>query len=250
MADDTDIVRVYLAEALRAQGFVVEVAADGLQALAAAKGTEFDLLLLDVRMPGLFGDLVLEQLRADAEARSVRAPAVAMSSEMNAAAAAALVARGFAAALGKPVPAQTLLDTVHRLTDPAHRMVPVEPAVPRSDTFAPVDWSLLPLLDDARAITALGKPALVSGLRVLFRRELALRGTLLAAAVRAGESASIRELIHQLLASCALCGATRLEAALKELRKAVIAGNWPQAQRTASRLGEVAAALEQALPTA
>lgn len=250
VADDTDIVRIYLAETLRAHGFEVEVAADGAQALKAASEQRFAALLLDLRMPGLFGDVVLDRLRADAGACSQQVPAIVMSSEMNPTTASALLARGFAAALGKPVPVQQLLDAVHRATDPGRAQTRSDPADPLSDMAAPVDLARLPLLDDERALIALGKPALVPGLRLLFRQELALRGTALMEATHNCAASRIRELIHQLLASCALCGATRMEAALKELRHAAIAGDWPRAQAAANRLTEVLAALDLVLPDA
>ena len=60
---------VRLAEALRQglerQGYECTVAHDGITALAKAKAGGFDLILLDVMLPGLSGYRVLEALRAD-----------------------------------------------------------------------------------------------------------------------------------------------------------------------------------------
>lgn len=54
-----------LARGLRAEGFVVEVAADGRRGLDAARFGDFDVVLLDVMLPGLNGYDVVRALRAE-----------------------------------------------------------------------------------------------------------------------------------------------------------------------------------------
>jgi DNA-binding response OmpR family regulator len=51
------------------EGYEVEVAYDGPQALAAAKSGKPDVILLDVMMPGMDGIEVCRRLRADRELR-------------------------------------------------------------------------------------------------------------------------------------------------------------------------------------
>ena len=52
-------------ENLSAEGYEVEHAADGTSGLAAARQGDFDLILLDVMMPGLDGITVCKELRAE-----------------------------------------------------------------------------------------------------------------------------------------------------------------------------------------
>lgn len=241
IADDTEIVRMYLAEAVAAQGWQSERVADGELALARAVAARFDLLLLDVRMPGLFGDLVLARLRARPDACSRTAPAIALSSEMDPETAATLRAAGFAAALGKPVPGAQLVATMRQILG----LTPLVAAAPAAPLAA---LAGLPLLDDQRALQALGKPALVESLRALFSRELELREAEFQTASAAGQVARMRELIHQLLASCALCGATRLEASLKALRAALLTGDAGESQRALAQFEAAAAELRAVLP--
>jgi DNA-binding NtrC family response regulator len=54
-----------IAQRLAMRGFDVTTASDGGQALAAAREKRFDLALLDLRMPGMKGEEVLEALRAE-----------------------------------------------------------------------------------------------------------------------------------------------------------------------------------------
>ena len=63
VVDDNDDNRDVLSRRLRQKGYVVSVAADGAAALAQIEREAFDLILLDVEMPGMSGLDVLTQLR-------------------------------------------------------------------------------------------------------------------------------------------------------------------------------------------
>jgi DNA-binding response OmpR family regulator len=62
--DDPDIIR-FVEVNLRLEGYQVAVARDGEQALDKALELQPDLVLLDVRMPGIDGFEVCSRLRAD-----------------------------------------------------------------------------------------------------------------------------------------------------------------------------------------
>ena len=64
VADDEPSIRFVLREALEAEGHTVEDVEDGDAAADALAGGDFDLAILDVRMPGRTGLQVLDQLRA------------------------------------------------------------------------------------------------------------------------------------------------------------------------------------------
>ncbi len=64
VVDDDPQLREVIVETLKAAGYSPESAADGLEALARLEKEEFDLLLLDVRMPRMDGLEVLGRLRA------------------------------------------------------------------------------------------------------------------------------------------------------------------------------------------
>ena len=53
----------YLRQGLREAGFGVELASDGLAGLQLAQQQDFDLLILDVMLPGLNGWQLLQRLR-------------------------------------------------------------------------------------------------------------------------------------------------------------------------------------------
>ena len=62
----------YLQQGLTEAGFVVDLAKDGIDGLHLAEGQDYDLVILDVMLPGLNGWEVLQGLRA----RGLRMPAM------------------------------------------------------------------------------------------------------------------------------------------------------------------------------
>lgn len=62
--DDASVAQMYRLK-LELDGYIVEVAADGLDALEKAKAVKPDIIFLDIRLPKLDGLGVLERLRAD-----------------------------------------------------------------------------------------------------------------------------------------------------------------------------------------
>ena len=63
VVDDTDANRDALSRRLRTRGYTVTEASDGAEGLALADSGAFDLVLLDIGMPGMNGLQVLEQIR-------------------------------------------------------------------------------------------------------------------------------------------------------------------------------------------
>lgn len=64
IADDEDSLRWVLEKGLRQVGYEVTAVQDGEQAIRAFESEPFDLVFLDVRMPGIDGLAALERLRA------------------------------------------------------------------------------------------------------------------------------------------------------------------------------------------
>src|SRR5438105_128245 len=63
VVDDEAPVREVLTEYFATEGYAVEAAGSGVEALTAIRGGRADLVLLDVRMPGLDGVQVLRRIR-------------------------------------------------------------------------------------------------------------------------------------------------------------------------------------------
>jgi two-component system copper resistance phosphate regulon response regulator CusR len=65
IAEDERRIASFLMKGLRANGFSTQIAADGPEALRLAESGEFDLLILDLGLPGKDGFDVLQELRAE-----------------------------------------------------------------------------------------------------------------------------------------------------------------------------------------
>ena len=65
IVDDDPAVRTTVRGVLERKGFEVTTAADGCQAIALLAKTDYDMVLLDSRMPKLSGLGVIDQLRDD-----------------------------------------------------------------------------------------------------------------------------------------------------------------------------------------
>ena len=67
VVDDEPAILDAVSYALRASGFDVDTFADGESALEAASATPFDVLVLDVRLPGLSGIEICRRLRESSD---------------------------------------------------------------------------------------------------------------------------------------------------------------------------------------
>ncbi len=75
IAEDEERIVAFLEKGLRASGYVTTAVFSGTDAVAYARDDDFDLLILDLGLPGLDGTEVLRQLRA----RGERLPVVVLT---------------------------------------------------------------------------------------------------------------------------------------------------------------------------
>lgn len=107
LADDDRLVLATLARGLRSTGYEVETADSGEAALDRAQGAQFDLAILDIRMPGLSG---IETARLLRERHGI--PALFLSAYGERELVEQAVADGGLAYVVKPVDAGQLMPAV------------------------------------------------------------------------------------------------------------------------------------------
>jgi len=215
VADDNPVSLRFFADALATLGVSSELAHDGIETVARASRTRFDLLLLDARMPGLDGTEALARIRAEA-GPSQRAPALATTAEAGQAVRARLAEAGFAGVIAKPV-------TIDALRAALERYLPdIGGGVPRADSSADG-------LDDARALAATGGDAsILAALRGLLIAELDALPAEIADFGARNDVSAVRDRLHRLDASAGFCGAPALAGACAALRVAFDTGaGWP-----------------------
>jgi two-component system sensor histidine kinase/response regulator len=123
LAEDNRLNQDVAVELLRAVGIVPDVADDGAQAVQMARTQRYDLILMDVQMPGLDGLQATRELRAEPDALAL--PIVAMTAGAFAEDRKACLAAGMNDHIAKPIE-QPALNAVLR------RWLPPTTAAPRS----------------------------------------------------------------------------------------------------------------------
>ncbi|HUL59378.1 MAG TPA: response regulator transcription factor [Anaeromyxobacteraceae bacterium] len=113
VVDDDPELRAALVEALEAEGFTVDEAEDGIQALERIADAGPDVLLVDYGLPRLAGDELVRRLRA----LGVNAPVVLVTAADRAREVAE--AMGVERWVGKPVSLRELLAQVRRAASEA-----------------------------------------------------------------------------------------------------------------------------------
>lgn len=228
LAEDDAPSRLFLESALRELDCRVHACADGNAALAAARESTYDLLVLDCRMPGAGAVQVLRALRGDASAASHASAAFASSAELPSSLRAELRAAGFANALLKPLSLDVLRQALHPLrTDARNGSLPgfrpgnspddlpgnfpnLTPPNHAPSNHVPQDQVSQDqiLLDQVLALRNSGDQTTIAALRTLFTSELQRLTRELDDLV--SRPAELAERLHPLLASCGFCGARAL----------------------------------------
>jgi DNA-binding NtrC family response regulator len=116
IVDDDPGQRSLLDSFLRGQGFQTVVAVSGEQALERLRAEEFDLMISDVRMPGLSG---LETLRRARQQNAVL-PVLLVTAYADIREAVGAMRDGALNYLAKPIDLDELLDTVRQVTGLGH----------------------------------------------------------------------------------------------------------------------------------
>ena len=101
IADDNKVNRLLLARTLEVQGHQITIVDSGTEALQRLRSERYDLLLVDLEMPGLDGFAVLEQITLDPALRDV--PVIVASSVESVAQIARCIELGAEDFLHKPV---------------------------------------------------------------------------------------------------------------------------------------------------
>lgn len=83
VVDDHRLNRIVLSQSLQAEGYAVEMAENGRQALEMLSAQPFDVVLLDLLMPEMDGYQVLEQMKASTTWRNIPVIIVSSLDEMD-----------------------------------------------------------------------------------------------------------------------------------------------------------------------
>ena len=113
LTDDEELYVEYLAKVLRRRGMKVHTAPDGSKALSLLSQEEYDVIVLDLRMPGMDGLATLEAIRE----RDALTPVILLTGQMDLDRVTLALKAGAAEVLLKPCPVETLVSAIENANE-------------------------------------------------------------------------------------------------------------------------------------
>ena len=215
VAEDNRTNQMVAAGMLAMHGCTCEFAANGREALEAARSRDFDLILMDCSMPEMDGYEATAQIRADEQDAGRRTPIVAMTANTQKGDAEKCIASGMDDYLAKPI---TLVELRQKLEkwlprgDAPHRLP--DPSI--ESTATPIDQAIFAKLRDilGASLPQAVSPFLEDTPRYLLELETAVND-------RDAETARARA--HAIKGSAGNLGATTLAQLAKQAEELAIA---------------------------
>ena len=220
--DDNRVNRHLLEAMLEMHGAEVRQASNGMEAIAAAAREPFDVVLMDVHMPGMGGIEASREIRA-LEGYS-RVPILAVSAD---AVSKTLIERempGVAGYLIKPVEEPVLVQAIEDCVRPGDRGTDHLPDTEPAGTA------------DAEP----ARPAWDRSILVMFCEDLPAEIAAIDAAFSTRDWHRLREALHGLKGAAAVCSAERIYASVDALQKALQTDDVAAAEAGLARLHEAA----------
>jgi PAS domain S-box-containing protein len=243
VVDDNAVNRTVAAEMLRKRGYRVEVARNGVEAVAAAARERFAVVLMDLHMPIMDGYDATRAIRL-AEGNGPRTAIVAMTSDTLDGVREACFAAGMDDHLAKPVGGEALAAAIERWRA-GSRLAPV---VAAENVETDLDLGVL------RQITAETggeeNSQLIRDLVGLFREDSRRGLKQVADALRHKDAQGVARAAHALKGSSGQLGAARTEAISAELQAIAETGELGSAKALLRRLETAVDAAQSALTTA
>lgn len=154
VVEDLGFMQEFTRSMLEAIGCDVDLAGDGAEAVAAVQEADYDVVLMDVQLPGMDGITATRLIRAlDGAAKSV--PIIGVTATASAAQLTAFRAAGMDDHVGKPFRREDLWDAVDRWAQP--------PSPPADDPARPPDFDE-EIYGDVVAVLGPDKTALLASL--------------------------------------------------------------------------------------
>jgi two-component system sensor histidine kinase RpfC len=218
VAEDNPVNRKVTARILQHGGNETEMAANGDEALALIEREEFDVLVVDINMPGTGGLDVIKLQRMSEAGGGDRLPIIALSADATAETRRSCEEAGVDAYLTKPVEARRLLETIETVVSSVGTKearvtrISSHPRF-RGEAGAAIDWSVLGRLGELSP----GDNFLTETLAEFLEDSKALIAEL-SAAVEAVDPTTFRERIHALRGTSGNVGAQGLRRICEDIR--------------------------------
>ena len=208
LAEDNIVNQRVAAGLLAKRGHEVSIASNGVEALAALAGTDFDLILMDVQMPEMGGFEATKEIQRSERATGGHVRIVAMTAHAMTGDRERCLAAGMDGYISKPIEPATLFLTVE------------EEESPRGEPMEAPSMAVGPSADREALMNRVGgDEQLFNEVVELFLVDCPIRLTAIQAAVASGNCEAIRLAAHALKGSASNVSALGLSSAARTLER-------------------------------
>lgn len=215
---------------LEQAGHHVDVVSDGAEAVAACAREPFDLIILDVHMPGMDGFEAARRIRAQPGSPNLSTPIVALTASADADTQEACRRAGMTDVLTKPIRREFMLAAVNRWLRAQEGCIP-KPVTPVAET-KPEDARF----DYARVVREFGNAAVADQVLQSFFKTSEPQLRRLREAVRQRDAVVVNQEAHRLRGAAANLTATGLAEAARRMEEQAAARNWERMEEWLAEL--------------
>jgi len=133
LAEDNVVNQTLASHLLEKRSFNVTVVGDGNQALAAIERQRFDLILMDIQMPGKDGLEATQAIRSKEAGTTAHLPIIALTAHAMKGDRERCIAAGMDAYISKPIRSKELFDTIDQVLNRRAAKTPQSEAASTSD---------------------------------------------------------------------------------------------------------------------
>ncbi len=196
VADDHEINRAFVSTVLQDAGAIVIEAVDGVEAVEKAVMQRPDLVLMDIRMPGLDGVAAMLETRNRLGADAQHLRFIALTADAEPRSRESLLANGFDAYLAKPARREQLLQLLRLVREEA-----------RSKG---VTQTTQPVIERAQGLRSGGSEAVWKTMLELLLAQLPDELKALEKEISEGQLPQAAERVHRMRGAASWCGALDL----------------------------------------
>jgi len=223
LAEDNKTNQLVATKLLKGLGYAVDIAGNGFEAVAACAATKYDIVFMDVMMPGMDGLAATRAIRElpspNCDPHIIALTAIVQKEDKD-----LCLDAGMNDFLIKPVTKNAIAEKLEAFFTAAPPGTPAAPAPEPADDDAGVarfDRAIY-----AELAEALG-PGGVDEVLELFLSDTEQRFAVMGKAAHDGDNATVRQESHSLKSSAANLGFLRLSAMAKALENDAPGLNWP-----------------------
>ena len=226
LVEDNEINQFVALEMLQATGLQVTLAVSGEQALELVQAQRFDVILMDIQMPGMDGYQTARRIRQDPGPNPSGIPIIAMTANAQKEDRQKALDAGMDDYISKPVNNTRLTNVLLRWVKPlAHLNAPVTPNQAQAPAVLPES---LEAIDMQAALARLGgNQQLYRKVLLMFQAEHGRDIEKLRASLLQPDHAPARRLAHDLKSLAGTLGADLLREDARLLEAAIAAGDLP-----------------------